>query len=661
MTTMHRGSIAAESVGGGARGAGPARAGQPDVVLLHPDLGPGALRLYLQSLWGEQDRSLPPPGYRDASFAFQGLRVFCREECAGVDVTPDASLLPRVMAWVDERARDWRLPSVLAVQELDFWDFLRDDFVSWLHARLVERRFIEDLVARGHGAVIAVGLDAGQRQMLRRLVEVHAGRLRVEMAHPGPPRAVGRETVTERRARKLFFLVQDIWHGFRLLGEGLVDRRPKVLLVSSARCWQRSLLSSGRAERTDIHLQEIWRAGRRRAARLYYRSDSYHPDVGAMTAGRLAPLYLQLGLFLLAQTSRGFLEVRRVQRQWRELEQRPDFRAAWVWEGLALESLVVPWLDRAVGGRLPRYAREARRERHFLKGMRPAALVLSLERDANRPLLAAARQLGIPAVGVQAQPLSPDVFTRSVEAARRESVQHLPDRLCVFSAETKRRLVEQGGIDPSLIAVVGDPRVGASAQPSGPPVETLRALRSGWGAEESQRVIAVVGRPEETPELLAALSAPLAGREDVLVVLAPTGVGRLDETRGRQLAARRGLRWVHFSRSAPAAEWLAAVDLLITTRWTVAAEAVRFATPAILVRWDGTLPADDPLPADLARPAGSTDALRAEVEAHLARPPQRLADDAVRRVFLAAVYGEAPEEAPGRIMDEVERLVRGSR
>ncbi|MBM3317069.1 MAG: hypothetical protein FJY75_04370 [Candidatus Eisenbacteria bacterium] len=630
---------------------------RPDLLLLHPVLGPEAMRAFVRGLWGDLDRSLPPPGYRDISFAFHGLRAFCRDLCPVESIAPDPRLLPRVTAWVDDLAREWRFSEVFAVQDLDFWDFLRDDLVRWLHARLVERAFIDELVARGYGTVTAVGIDAGQRRLLRRLAEDHPGRLRVEVAFLDPPVPAAAETVAGRRARKLFFLLQDGWHGVRLLVENLLDRRPRVLFVSSSRCWQRSWFEPGRVERTDIHLGRVWSEGRRRGGRFYYRSDSYHPDVGAMTAGRLAPLYIQLVLFLLVQTSRGFWEVRRVQRQWRELAERADFRAALVCEGLNVDELITLWFESAVALRLPRYTRETRRERHFLKGMRPAALLLSLERGAHRPILAAARRLGIPTLGVQTQPLPPGAYGPLGGPPQRPGGAGSLDRVCVFSAETRRRLVEEGGFDPATVIVTGDPRLGAADHTAGIPREALRGLRAAWGAEADQRVIAVVCRPEEAPEVLFGLSGALRDRDDVFLVLRLEAGSAVDEARSRRLAARRGLRWFHCDGRRSDADWLAAADLLVTTSWEELAEGLRLGTPAVWIAWAKSPAAGGPAVESLATIAADGVGLQRALLEKLSGPPERLPLDGRRRAFLAAVYGEAPQDAPARILEAVEGLL----
>lgn len=629
----------------------------PELLLVHPAVDAEAVRAYLSAFWPDGDISTAPPGYRDISHAFFGMRAFCRETSEAQFHTPDPAIARRAAVWVDELARDWKFSEVFAVQELDLWDFLRDDLIAWLHARLTERRHIEQLLAAGQPVVMAVGLDWDQRALLRRLVEGRPAALRAEIAFYGPPPQPERETATGRRVRKLFFLLQDGWHGVQLLVENILNRRPRVLVMSSERCWKKSRHAEVRAERTDVLMQRVWREGRRRNVRLYYRSDSYHPDVGAMTGGRLAPAYLRHFLFLLAQTSRGFLEVRRIQRQWRDLALRPDFRAALVCDGLSLEELVLVWLELAVSEQLPLQARALRREMHFLRGVRPSVVILAHERRADRAMLAAARRLGIPTVGVQSSPLPECDRVHLAGEPRPSSALTWPTRLCVFSAETKRLLVEHGGLDPATVVVTGDPRLGAEQRPESRSGETRNRVRAAWGVEAGQRVIAVGCRSEECSELLAWLGSALRGREDCFVVLHPEPAHFSEEQRYRRLAARHGLHWFHFDPSRIHADWPAAVDLLVTTQWPELAEGLRLGTQVMLASWGDRARFCGPDPGELVARATTREEFEVMLHASLAQP--RVPDAQRLQAFLETVYG-APQDAPARVMDVAERLLAGS-
>jgi hypothetical protein len=631
--------------------------GLPSLLLVHPAITGESARAFLHAVWPDADLAFPPPGYRDVSHAFSNLRAFCHESVP-LDLSLTGLALARKAAmWVDGLARDWQFAEAFTAQDLDFWEFLHDGMANWLYARLRERSVFEQLIAAGPASVVAVGLDADQRALLRRLAEIHAGRFRVEIAFCEPPVPLAIETAAGRRVRKLFLVLQDGWHGVKLVVENLCNRRPKVLFVSNERCWRRSWNADGRLERTDQHLQSVWREGRSRSLRLYYRSDSYHPDVGAMTAGRLAPTYLRHFLFLLAQTSRGYWEVRRIQRQWRELAQRPDFRAALTCDGLAVDDLVVAWLERAVTQQLPGYVRVTRRERHFLQGVQPAVLVLTHDREANRAIIAAARRLGIPTMGVQSQALPVGDYVWRGPRSRSEGTFGLPDRLCVFSPEAKRLLVEDAGLDPSRVVVTGDPHLGAGTPGARPSPTALRTMRGAWGAEETQRVIAIVCRLEECAEILAWLSPALRDRDDAVLVLHPIDGQLAIADYYRMWAARHGLRWFHHDAIGAYADWPAAADLIVTTQETYLAEGVRAGTPAVLVDLGATAPFWGPDPGSLITHAHDAGALDAVLRAFLAAPVQRLPEGEQRNAYLCSIYGAHDAGAAARVMDAVESLL----
>jgi hypothetical protein len=246
-----------------------------------------------------------------------------------------------------------------------------------------ERHVLEQLAGDGQLVVLAAGVDPARRMLLRSLSDLLQQRIRPEIAFAAVPVSPPDETVAERRFRKLFFLLQDAWHGMRFVAEDLLLRRPKVLLVSEWRGWRRRHRTDRGWARTDVHLESVWHEGRKRPLRLYYRTDSYHPDVGAMTGGRLAPTYLRHFLFLLAQTSRGFLETRSIQRSWQRLRSNEEFRASLVFDDLPVAEIIVDWLDQWVAESLPTYVRDTRRENHFLRGIRPDVILMTAERERS--------------------------------------------------------------------------------------------------------------------------------------------------------------------------------------------------------------------------------------------------------------------------------------
>ena len=68
----------------------------------------------------------------------------------------------------------------------------------------------------------------------------------------------------------------------------------------------------------------------------------------------------------------------------------PEFRRRMVLDDLPIDDLLEAWMERALRHQLPTWVRDTRRETHFLRGVRPTAILMADERGTNRPLLAAA-------------------------------------------------------------------------------------------------------------------------------------------------------------------------------------------------------------------------------------------------------------------------------
>lgn len=644
----------AEASAGRGRASARSRMGEsalPDLVLIHPAVGPEALRCFAPALWKEEGPGRPPQGYREISAAFHGLRAFCREGLEATLPAPDPALAARVRDWVDALAHEWKFPEVFGVGEVNFWAFLRSRMIAWLHEHVAEGRLISRLAAETPIALLAIGVDASHRAQLRALADASDGRLRPEVAYLDTPGPMPRQTATVRRMQKLFFLLQDGWHGVKLILENLLVRRPKLLIASDARCWQRR---RGRA--VDAHLEGVWREGRQRSLRLYYRTNLYDPDVGAMTSGRLAPTYLMHFFFLLAQTSRGFWEVWRIHRQWRQLRDRPEFREALVFDGLPVGEIVRDWLDAQTARWLPQNVRHTRRETYFLRGLRPRAVLLTHEQAMNRPILSAAKRLGIPTVALQLRPFH--VWDHAYLLSRRDPEHStcLPDRLCVFSQEAKAFLVEQGAFDPSAVVVTGDPR-GDALDENGTAgerrAESAARMRRRWGVEGDRRVIGLACSPTDCSQALDWLAGALRDRDDAFVLLCLLGGGDV----GRDLLAGHGLRWFHALPSGTLEDWRTGIDLLLTTDWVEAAEALARRTPAAIVGIGDRPPLAGPEPGPLVARAPDRVELSRILHAALARPGRVPADEAWQR-FVGAYYGERDGRASTRVVDLLEGLTR---
>lgn len=629
-----------------------------DLLMIHPNLEPEMVRGLVREYWPDGVLAGPPDGYREISAAFCGVRVFCRADLAPEQIVAHGTLPQRVRNWVDRLAQSWEFGDVFEARGLDFWVFFRDRLIRWLQELMVERHALEQISGERPLSLVAVGIDPYRRMLLRTLAESSEGRLRPEVAFAEPPAPPAGETIAERRLRRLFFLIQDAWHGVQFLFESMFVRRPKVVIASAGSCWQRVAGRAGVGSRTDVHLEEIWRQSRQRPWRVYYRTDSYDPDVGAMTGGRLAPTYLRHFLFLLAQTSRGYWEVRRVQRQWSQLRKREEFREALVFDDLPIGKLMIAWLDRVISDELPSWGRATRREAHFLRGLHPDLLLLTEEQRDNRALLMAARSLKIPTMAVQLRPFHDWDHAYLLPRDVPGHEQGMPDRMCVFGQSAKAFLVEQGGCDPSRIAISGDPQAAVPGIGSrdekdpgdGAPPSVVTRLRRDWGVEGERRVLAVACRAAVCPDVLRWVSEAIADRPDAFVLIRPVGRSAGDSEPGQRAAAAR-LHWSHFGTRDPISDWLSAADLLITTEWSEMAAAVRRGTPVVLIE-HGLAPRTlEPDPGALiARVSGSED-LRTEILAVLEGRRARLPRDAAWEAFVTATYGRGAQEAAASVLD----------
>lgn len=629
----------------------------PDLLLVHPTLESWVVQRLLPQFWPEGELGRVPDGYREISSACFSLRAFCRDGCPAHLPDADPTLWASVQEWVDSQTQRWDFREVFTARELNFWALLRDRMVRWFHRIMTERRALEQMVGDEELVVLAVGVDPFQRMLFRGLTERLQWRFRPEIAFVEPPAQRQRETITERRFRKLFFLLQDAWHGVQFLFEDLFVRKPKILLVSDSQCWMRRKGVDGRWARTDVNLEAVWREGRRRSLRLYYRTDSYHPDIGAMTGGRLPPTYLRHFLFVLAQTSRGFWETRSIQRKWRRLRENTAFRESLVFEGLPVAEMIISWLDEAMSRHLPAYVRDTRRETHFLRGIRPDVILLTHEMEGNRAILVAANALGIPTVALQLRPYQQwdDAYLAPPPEALRSAC--LPDRVCVFTPGIKAQLVEKGALHPSAIAVTGDPwreavQLNAAAQGN-----LVRRMRRRAGIEGGQKVIAVSCIVPQRSRVLAWIGHAIGDRKGAFALIRFQGMANDEEGPSRQLAVAHGLRWFHVISQEGFAEAFWGIDLLVTTTLPEMAEAVLRRIPVVRLELDPTCALPNPDPGDLVRRVRSPEELRGIVTELLDGRLAPAASDAQWKAYVESVYGASGGGAASRVIETVSGLL----
>ncbi len=626
---------------------------EPDLLLVHPLLDASQVRRLLPAFWPEGEMAAASPGYHEVPSPLFDLRAFCRHDPGCTFPAPDADTLARARAWVDQLSERWHFGEVFGAGDVNFWAFLRDSLIHFVYEAMLQRQAFIEVMGRQPVVVLAAGLSDEQRMLLREFSREAGPRLRVVLAYAEPPAPPTRETVTERRVRKLFFLLQDAWHGIQFLFDDLFVRKPKVLMVSHSDCWHRRQVPGGRWARTDVHLESVWRAARSEPLRPYYRSDSYHPDVGAMTSGVLAPVHLRHFLFLLAQTSRGYRETRSILRKWRRLRKQEAFVESLVMEDLKLSDLLLAWFDEATRSALPKFVRDTRRESHFLRGIRPDAIVLTHEQDANLPLLVAARRMKIPTIALQTKPLQQwDDAYLSAPPDPSHAIC-LPDCLCVFASETKRRLVERGALEPSQVLVTGDPRL-ENLPADGAKDEGERArLRRLWGVEKDQRVLYLGCESQELPEVLGWLAAGRRQDRRIFLLLGLPGRLRGEEAAARQIACSQDLHWHHLLRQEALTDSMPGVDLVVTSDAHQVAETLLHQVPGAWIhRGPGDSALPRPVPAGLATVHDSA-SMSSLVTAVLAGEAVGNVSQDEREVFLDRTYGPRPGEASRRILNAV--------
>ncbi len=629
-----------------------------DLLLVHSGLDSETIQGLLRSYWPDGDLSKIPEGYVEISSVFPGLRAFV---CAGSEhqfSCMDSSLTGRVREWVDIATRRWNFAEVFKARELNYWAFLRDRLIHWLCDMLNQRRVLMQIAGEGSLLIVAAGVDSYQRILLRQLTELLQRRVRIETAYVKTPAMPEQETITERRVRKIFFMVQDAWHSVKLLVGDLLLRRPKVLLMSDSQCWKRRRGKDNKWLRTDLHLEAVWRQGRKRSFRMFYRSDSYHPDVGSMTQGSLAPTYLQHFLFLLDQTSRGIWETRRINRKWAKLKENPEFETGLIFEDFPIGELVISWLDTAVNENLSDYVRDTRRENHFLRGIRPAAILMTHEQETNRPVMLAARKLGIPIVAMQLTPYQKWDATYLSPLSDSATKNRRPDRFCVFSADAKAQLVEQGIFDPPSVVVTGDPRLDVLDFDKPLEAGARAKMFRHFGVEEGQKVVAVACSLVERVALFEWLGRLVRGRKDlfVLVRLESDLPGEVESY--QQAASTNELSWFHLVPQARFDEALCCADTLIASSLREIAEGLLWRIPVVQAQIENCQRSQGTIPADLVQTVHSADELISALADESHRDFIRTSDyEAVRKSFLETVYGSIAGGGASAILDTVERLL----
>jgi hypothetical protein len=332
-----------------------------------------------------------------------------------------------------------------------------------------------------------------------------------------------------------------------------------------------------------------------------------------------------------------------------------------VLDDLPIDDLLEAWMERALRHQLPTWVRDTRRETHFLRGVRPTAILMADERGTNRPLLAAAGRLGIPTVALQLRPY--ETWDDSYLAPLPDPGQRgcIPDRLCVFTPAVKAQLVEGGAFEPSAIVVTGDPRL-ETLDPGGAFDEgqRRRVLRR-WGVENGQRVVALTCTAEECSLVLPWMGQALAGRQDVFVVLGVPDLNRVEAHCCRRLAVARGLRWLHLLSQQQVDEHLETADLLVTSSASEISEGILHGLPVVRLELDGAGEQLDPDPGGLVRSVVSAAQLGSEIENALTgrfSGPKR--SDPEVAAYLRAVYGSPTNGAAHQILETILGLCRRS-
>ena len=207
-------------------------------------------------------------------------------------------------------------------------------------------------------------------------------------------------------------------------------------------------------------------------------------------------------------TWRTRIERIKLRRTVRRLDRLPSVTALKL-DGCALWPVIRPLVHQIVVGRIPRLRQFASMFASFLRASRPAALIVTPDRDSQaRVACALARRAGLPSVFPQTALMAPTPRLKPLQA----------DYVTVLDDFAARVFAEHFGANPDQIRVTGIPRFISASQSLGDRTgSSEHTILTGSNRPGPRRVALILQRfaLHETYELLRAVATALAPIKDV--------------------------------------------------------------------------------------------------------------------------------------------------
>ncbi|MGE0452861.1 MAG: UDP-N-acetylglucosamine 2-epimerase [Vicinamibacteria bacterium] len=347
----------------------------------------------------------------------------------------------------------------------------------------------------------------------------------------------------------------------------------------------------------------------------------------------------------------------RARELWRGLRRSPALALAFSHRGVRFDDLGEPALAGTLLLQVPWAVRSIEEARAALVATRPSVLALYAESSGwGRAALVAARELGVPALGIQHGILYPRYY--SYMHAPGEEACPRPDRTAVFGEAARRFLVEEGRYRPESLVVTGSPKFDEL-------LETARswdaeALRRDFGVGPGERLVAVASRYHgirRTHQSIGSAFASLVRAVDTLpgvrlVVKPHPAEPASDYEQAARVLGSQRLRVL--PPQAPLLELLHACDVLVTVESLSAVEALVLGRPVLILNMPTNLAEMVEAGAALGVAAGEDPAaaLRAALDDPQAR--DRLAQARAR--YLHDVAAGVDGQATARLLRLLEEM-----
>lgn len=264
----------------------------------------------------------------------------------------------------------------------------------------------------------------------------------------------------------------------------------------------------------------------------------------------------------------------------------PAVRAAAVWRNYDLWAVLSQALQDTARVQWPWSARSMDEARAALTHLRPQVAVTYAEAGGwGRALVLAARQLGIPSVGLQHGFIYRHWLNYEHEADEMErdgtekGFPH-PDKTCVFDRYAEQTLVERGHLPAEAVVVTGSPRLDELVSRAVASDAERLAVRAGLGVGTDERLVVVAAKHSEIRPSLAELVDAVTALPGLRCVIKPHPAESPDVY---EASTRQAPTVTVASSDADLGRLLSASDGLITMNSTVAIDGLVLGVPALVV------------------------------------------------------------------------------